>query len=49
MILDLLGDIGTVTPKFSEKIPDEQNEKTIKRWHRLAAKSENIDQFLNEM
>ena len=46
-ILDLLSDLGSVSDDLKEKIESEENELTLKAMHRLAARSESIEMFLN--
>ena len=46
-ILDLLSDLGSVSDDLKDKIESEDNEITLKAMHRLAARSESIEMFLN--
>ena len=46
-ILDLLSDLGSVSDDLKAKIKSEDNELTLKAMHRLAARSESIEMFLN--
>ena len=46
-ILDLLSDLGSVSDDLKDKIKSEDNEITLKAMHRLAARSESIEMFLN--
>lgn len=48
-ILTLLCDVGEVSPTLSERILQEKNEETLKKWLRLAAKVETITQFQENM
>ncbi len=46
-ILDLLSDLGSVSDDLKAKIKSEDSEITLKVMHRLAARSESIEMFLN--
>ena len=48
-VLELLEDIGTIPEKIREKITGETDPETLKKWHKLAAKSESIDEFVSKM
>ena len=43
----MLSDLGSVSDDLKEKIESEENEITLKAMHRLAARSESIEMFLN--
>ena len=45
-ILELLEDIGTIPEEVREKITGEIDLEILKKWHKLAAKSESIDEFV---
>lgn len=48
-IMDLLNDLGAVASDLSTRILNEKNEETLKKWLKLAARSESIDQFIEKM
>ena len=48
-ILELLEDIGTIPEEVREKITGEIDLEILKKWHKLAAKSESIDEFVSKM
>ena len=48
-ILDLLTDIGTVAADLKTKILSETNLDILKRWLKLAAKSDSIEAFTSAM
>ena len=48
-VLELLEDIGTIPEKIREKITGETDPEILKKWHKLAAKSESIDEFVSKM
>ena len=48
-ILELLEDIGTIPEGVREKITGEIDLEILKKWHKLAAKSESIDEFVSKM
>ena len=48
-ILELLEDIGTIPEGVREKITGETNLTVLKKWHKLAAKAETIDEFVSKM
>lgn len=48
-ILELLEDFGEIPESLSMKICEETNLDTLKRWHKLAAKTDSIEQFVAAM
>lgn len=48
-ILDLLSDLGAITADLTDRILNEKNEETLKKWLKLAARSGSIEQFVEEM
>ena len=48
-IISLLEDLAIVPEALQEKIMNETNLVTLKRWLKLAAKAESIEQFISEM
>ena len=48
-ILELLEDICTIPEEVREKITGEIDLEILKKWHKLAAKSESIDEFVSKM
>lgn len=48
-ILVLLEDIGILSDDIRDKIMNETDLSVLKRWLKLAAKAESIEQFINEM
>lgn len=48
-ILQLLRDLGDVSEELSEKIMSEKDLDTLSRWLKMAAKAENIEQFISGM
>ena len=48
-IMELLEDIGTISDGVREKISNETNLEVLKKWHKLAAKAESIDEFVSKM
>ena len=48
-ILVLLQEIGTVSEQLQEKIVNEKDLSTLLKWLKLAAKSESIQQFEENM
>ena len=45
MVLELLEEFGVVPNKVKEKIMSEEDMDTLKKWHKLAAKCENLEEF----
>ena len=48
-ILELLEDLGEIPEELRNKIEEEENLDVIKSWIKLAAKSESIEQFIEQM
>lgn len=48
-VMDFLDDLGTITSDLSSKILNEKNEDTLKKWLKLAARAESLEQFRAEM
>lgn len=44
-ILDLLGDFGEIPEKIVKRIRSEKDVETLKRWIKLAAKGNSIEEF----
>ncbi len=48
-LLDLLSELGTLSDDVSAKIMAETDMEVLKRWHKLAAKSGSMEQFIENM
>lgn len=48
-IIELLEDLGPVPEKLKERLEKETDMNTLKKWHKLAARAESIEQFETEM
>lgn len=48
-ILELLSELGVVTDTIREKILSTSELELLKKWLKLVAKSETIEQFMKEM
>lgn len=48
-VLEWLSEIGTVSSELREKINQETDLETLKRWLKLAARAETLEQFLEQM
>ena len=48
-ILELLKDLGNIPKELQERILREKDLQQLKRWHKLAAKAETLEQFMKEM
>ncbi|MGN0342017.1 MAG: hypothetical protein ACI4DO_04410 [Roseburia sp.] len=48
-ILELLEDCGTISEELKTKVMTEKNLDTLKKWHKLAAKSGSIEEFTSRM
>lgn len=48
-VLELLEDSGEIPESLSMQICGETNLDTLKRWHKLAAKADSIEQFIAAM
>ncbi|MBQ8558757.1 MAG: Rpn family recombination-promoting nuclease/putative transposase [Tyzzerella sp.] len=49
MIIELLEELGAVPENLQMKIMQEKNSDTLRKWCRLAAKAESVEQFENEI
>ena len=48
-IIEFLCDYGTPSEELCNKIYAEENQEVLKRWLKLAARVESLEQFRNEM
>ena len=48
-ILDLLSDIGEIPAKLEEQIQSQKDPATLKRWFKLAARCDSLEDFMNQM
>lgn len=48
-ILELLEELGSISDEVRGKVMDETNSEILTRWHKLAAKAESMEQFLQDM
>lgn len=48
-VISFLEDLSTVSEALKEKIMNETDLTTLKRWLKLAAKAESVEQFMDEM
>ena len=48
-ILELLEDLGEIPEELRDKIEEQEDIAILKVWHKLAAKSESIEQFMEQM
>ena len=49
MLLELMNDLGEIPDELRNRIASEKELETLKKWHRLAARSESLDEFLEKM
>ena len=49
MLLELMNDLGEIPDELRNRITSEKDLETLKKWHRLAARSESLDEFLEKM
>ena len=49
MLLELMNDLGEISDELRNRIASEKDLETLKKWHRLAARSESLDEFLEKM
>ena len=49
MLLELMKDLGEIPDELRNRITSEKDLETLKKWHRLAARSESLDEFLEKM
>ncbi len=47
-ILDLLNEYGTIPEELRQTILQESNLDTLKRWHKLAARVDSIEEFISK-
>ena len=48
-VCELLEDLGHVPEDIRIRIESEKNLETLARWHKLAAKADSLEEFLNQM
>ena len=48
-IIDLLEDIGTIPEDLKDRIMQEHNLETLRKWHKTAARADSIDAFIQKM
>ena len=48
-ILELLEDYGTVPEKILNQIHQEKNIDTLRKWHKLAARVNSIEEFVSQI
>ena len=48
-VLELLADLGTVPEAVQNRIMNEKDPELLKKWHRLSARANTLDEFLKEM
>lgn len=48
-VLELLEDLGTVPEAVQNRIMNEKDPELLKKWHRLSARANTLDEFLKEM
>ena len=48
VVVELLEEVGTVSDELREKIMYEINSETLKKWLKLAAKSDSVEEFLEK-
>ena len=49
MLLELMNDLGEIPDELRNRITSEKDLETFKKWLRLAARSESLDEFLEKM
>ena len=49
MLLELMNDLGEIPDELRNRITSEKDLETLKKWLRLAARSESLDEFLKKM
>ena len=49
MLLELMNDLGEIPDELRNRITSEKDLETLKKWHRLAARSESLDEFFEKM
>ena len=48
-ILDLLSDYGEIPEDLKEQITDQKDVSVLRHWHKLAARSASIEEFLQKI
>ena len=48
-IMELLEELGSISEELQSKIMNETDLAVLTRWHKLAAKAESIEQFVQSM
>ena len=48
-VLDLLEEYGSIPQEVRTKVMEELELETLKKWHKLAAKVDSIDDFVKQM
>ncbi len=48
-VVELLEELGPISDEVREKIMTEKSLETLRKWHKLAAKAESMEEFLKEM
>lgn len=48
-ILELLEDCGEVSEELKNKIKVQADKETLRRWHKLAARAESLEEFETKM
>lgn len=48
-ILELLEDLGNISPELRETIEEQEDLAVLKAWTKLAARAESIEQFMKQM
>ena len=48
-VIELLKELGTVPPSLKSRIIGEEDEEVLKKWLKLAAKAETIEEFQKEI
>ena len=49
MLLELMSNLGEIPDELRNRITSEKDLETLKKWHRLDARSESLDEFLEKM
>ena len=49
MLLELMNDLGEISDELRNRSTSEKDLETLKKWLRLAARSESLDEFLEKM
>ena len=48
-ILSLVAELGTIPAEEQQRIAEEQDEETLEKWLKLAARSTTVEEFLSGM